>query len=471
MLKEKVEISLFFYIVIDIFVIIASFFVSFYIRALFFTEIEIRAAWNLGSYLWFLWLVIPLWIILLLFEKAYFSLERKNFRELILPTAKAVFEGLLIILTVLFFAKIFAKSRLFFVIFGLFNISFLLLIRWLISFTQGRLFHKQLFYHSVLMVGAGKNARKLSQFFETHSQWGIRVEGFVKVGDETVNVDKDRVIGSFKELSFLLRSLPIDWVIFTLPFEKRELIMEGIKTCKKLGVLASCPITDFFPSENTFFSLEVYNNIPLLSFRATTVRKWELLVKGLFDRFFSFFLCILLLPLFVAVAILIKLGSRGPVFFKQVRCGVNGRRFTFYKFRTMVEDAEKRKQEVVHLNVKKIVFKITNDPRITRIGKILRKTSIDELPQLFNVLKGDMSFVGPRPPIPEEVELYEDWQRRRLSMKPGLTCLWQVKGRAEVDFDEWMKLDLEYIDNWSVGFDIKILCRTVPAILTTKGAF
>ncbi|MCK4575145.1 sugar transferase [candidate division WOR-3 bacterium] len=218
-------------------------------------------------------------------------------------------------------------------------------------------------------------------------------------------------------------------------------------------------------------SLEVYNDIPLLNFKTTTLRKWELLVKGIFDRVFSFIMLILLFPLFFMVAVLIKLTSKGPVFFRQVRCGVNGRKFIFYKFRTMVEDAEKRKSELTHLNVKKIVFKISEDPRITKIGRFLRKTSIDELPQLYNVFKGDMSLVGPRPPVPQEVELYEDWQRRRLSMKPGLTCLWQVDGRSELDFDDWMKLDLEYIDTWTLSLDMKILLRTIPAVLSTKGAY
>ncbi|MCK4234928.1 sugar transferase [candidate division WOR-3 bacterium] len=471
MLKEKVEVTLFFYIVLDVVAIAASFFVSFYLRALFFTDAELREAWQLGSYLWFLWTVIPLWIVLLLYERAYFSLERKSLKETTIPTIKAVIEGLIIILAVLFFAKIFAKSRFFFVFFGFVNVSFLLLVRWFISFIQGRIFRNPPFYHNVLIVGTGNAADKLNQFFETHSQWGVKIEGFLSVGGEKCMVSKNNVIGSFEDISLLLRSTPIDWVIFTIPFKKKELTMKGIKICKELGILASCPVSDYFPSLDTNISLEVYNDIPLLNFKTTTLRKWELLVKGIFDRVFSFIMLILLFPLFFMVAVLIKLTSKGPVFFRQVRCGVNGRKFIFYKFRTMVEDAEKRKSELTHLNVKKIVFKISEDPRITKIGRFLRKTSIDELPQLYNVFKGDMSLVGPRPPVPQEVELYEDWQRRRLSMKPGLTCLWQVDGRSELDFDDWMKLDLEYIDTWTLSLDMKILLRTIPAVLSTKGAY
>jgi exopolysaccharide biosynthesis polyprenyl glycosylphosphotransferase len=284
-------------------------------------------------------------------------------------------------------------------------------------------------------------------------------------------VDKDRVIGSFDDLSKLLRELPIDWVIFALPVEQNELILKGIRICKELGVVASCPLSDYFPFADANLSLDVYSGIPILSFRTTSVKKWELLVKGMVDRLFSFVSIVLLSPLLVFVSLLIKLTSKGPVFFTQTRCGINGRRFVFYKFRTMVADAELKKKELEHRNPKKIVFKIADDPRVTMIGRFLRKTSIDELPQLFNVLRGDMSFVGPRPPVPDEVVKYEDWQRRRLSMKPGLTCLWQVNGRAELDFDEWMKLDLEYIDTWSLMLDLKILMKTIPAVLSTRGAY
>jgi exopolysaccharide biosynthesis polyprenyl glycosylphosphotransferase len=176
-------------------------------------------------------------------------------------------------------------------------------------------------------------------------------------------------------------------------------------------------------------------------------------------------------PVMIAVAIIIKATSRGPVFFQQVRSGRNGRRFTMLKFRSMVLDAEQRQAQLMHLNeMSGPVFKIRNDPRVTKIGGFIRKTSIDELPQLLNILWGDMSLVGPRPPLPSEVEQYKPWQRRRLSVKPGLTGLWQVSGRNNVDFDEWMALDLRYIDNWSLWLDTKILLRTLPAVLFRAGA-
>lgn len=471
MLKEKVEVSFFFAVLLDVVIVVASFFISFYLRAMLFSSAELRSVWQIKDYLWFMWTVIPLWIFLLLFERAYYSLERKSIGEVIVPTMRAVFEGLIIILAVLFIAKIFAKSRLFFVIFGGVNVVLLLLIRWIISFVQGRIFRNPPFYHNVLVVGTGKHAVGLCKFFELHEKWGVKIEGFLKGGQGEGRVEEGRIIGQFEDLSKLLRALPIDWVIFALPASQNELIMKGIEVCKELGVVASCPLSDYFPFSGTNLSLDVYGGIPLLSFRTTTVRKWELLIKGIMDRVCALIAVMVLAPLLGFAALLIKLTSKGPVFFRQKRCGINGRKFTFYKFRTMVADAEKKKKELEHKNPKKIVFKIADDPRITSVGKFLRKTSIDELPQLFNVLRGDMSFVGPRPPVPEEVVKYEDWQRRRLSMKPGLTCLWQIKGRSELDFDEWMKLDLEYIDTWSLSLDVKILLRTIPAVLSTRGAY
>jgi lipopolysaccharide/colanic/teichoic acid biosynthesis glycosyltransferase len=176
-------------------------------------------------------------------------------------------------------------------------------------------------------------------------------------------------------------------------------------------------------------------------------------------------------PLWLVAALAIRLSSRGPVLYRQERCGLHGRRFVLLKFRTMVENAEKLRGEVAHLNVMDgPVFKAPADPRVTAVGRFLRRSSLDELPQLLNVLTGDMSLVGPRPPIPQEVEKYAPWQRRRLAMKPGITCLWQISGRSQLDFSTWMELDLAYIDHWSLWLDAKILVLTVPAVFSGRGA-
>jgi lipopolysaccharide/colanic/teichoic acid biosynthesis glycosyltransferase len=196
----------------------------------------------------------------------------------------------------------------------------------------------------------------------------------------------------------------------------------------------------------------------------------RLLAKRAIDVVLAAAALVLFLPFMVLVAVLIRLTSSGPAIFRHERCGLNGRRFTFYKFRSMYDGAEGMKSSLMHLNQKSTAFKILDDPRMTRFGRFLRKFSIDEWPQLWNVLKGDMSLVGPRPAVPEEVERYQAWQRRRLRMRPGLTCLWTFAGRDKLDFDTWMKLDMQYIDNWSLALDWKIMLRSVPHVLLGIGA-
>ena len=193
-------------------------------------------------------------------------------------------------------------------------------------------------------------------------------------------------------------------------------------------------------------------------------------MKGIFDLFFSFSVIVMISPVFLMIAVAIRLEDGGSVFFKQERVGLNGSRFTILKFRTMVANAEALKVSLLGQNEQTgPVFKIRKDPRVTRIGRFLRKTSFDELPQFFNVLRGDMSVVGPRPPIPSEVEEYKLWQKRRLTVKPGITCTWQISGRNDIPFEDWVKLDLEYIDNWSLTRDTIIVLKTIKVIFSANG--
>ena len=211
-------------------------------------------------------------------------------------------------------------------------------------------------------------------------------------------------------------------------------------------------------------------NITAVKYSSVPVGKFSLLCKGLSDKIGALVGLILFLPVMIAAAMAIKIDSRGPIFFRQTRSGINGKTFKPWKFRTMEIDAEKKKAELLSRNeMSGPVFKITNDPRITKVGHYLRKYSIDEFPQFMNVLTGDMSLVGPRPPLPEEVVDFEPWQHRKLSVKPGLTCLWQAGGRNDIDFEDWMKMDLEYIDNWSLWEDTKIMARTIPTVLKGSG--
>jgi exopolysaccharide biosynthesis polyprenyl glycosylphosphotransferase len=239
--------------------------------------------------------------------------------------------------------------------------------------------------------------------------------------------------------------------------------------CDEEGVRTRVAV-DFFPHVNSTVSLDRFGATPLLTFSAVPYDEIRLLLKRAIDIVIAAAGLLVLSPFMLAIALVIRLTSPGPAIFQQVRCGLNGRRFLFYKFRSMCHNAEELKPTLAHLNTRETAFKIPRDPRLTRFGRYLRKFSIDEWPQLWNVLRGDMSLVGPRPAVPSEVDKYKCWQRRRLRMRPGLTCLWAVAGRDNVDFETWMKLDMQYIDNWSLALDWKILLRTIPRVLTGHGA-
>ena len=267
----------------------------------------------------------------------------------------------------------------------------------------------------------------------------------------------------------LLEQHVVDEIIFRVDSQKLAALEEVLLLCDEEGVRTRVAL-DFFPHVNSQVSLERVGTAQLLTFSAAPDDGFRLLLKRCFDLVVAVVALLVLWPLMLLIAVLIRMTSPGPVIFRQTRCGLNGRRFTFFKFRSMVANAEELKAELVHLNERQTVFKIADDPRLTPVGRWLRKFSLDELPQLFNVLKGEMSLVGPRPPLPDEVENYLRWQRRRLRMRPGLTCLWAVKGRDQLDFETWMRMDMEYIDSWSLSLDLTILLRSIPYVLTGHGA-
>lgn len=329
-----------------------------------------------------------------------------------------------------------------------------------------------------LIVGTGSKALEVLRGVEKNSDGGDRVIGLVHEDEAGVDFVSPRRPGdgqpyplySLGEVHRLLEEHIIDEILFAVSKQQMEKLEDLFLLCEELGVRTRV-LVDFFPHFRSEITLDRLEDLPLLTFSTTPANEYLLFVKRAFDLLLSSVLIVLLAPVFLAIALLIRMTSRGPAIFQQVRCGLAGRRFTFYKFRSMVADAEQDRQYLEHLNeMDGPVFKIKDDPRVTGIGRFLRKTSLDELPQLFNIFKGDMSFVGPRPPLPEEVLRYEKWQRRRLRMKPGLTCLWILEGRNDLSFSRWMKLDMEYIDHWSLTLDFKIMLRTIPRILTGRGA-
>jgi exopolysaccharide biosynthesis polyprenyl glycosylphosphotransferase len=270
----------------------------------------------------------------------------------------------------------------------------------------------------------------------------------------------------------MLHEHAVNGVILSARHTYFEQVEAAIRACETEGVEVWL-VADFFKAKISRTSFDDFYGWPVLVFRSAPESSWPRVIKQMMDTFGSLVLLICLSWMFALIALLIKLTSPGPVLFRQQRSGINGRPFTIYKFRTMVTNAEQLKHELDAMNeMTGPVFKVSNDPRITPIGRFLRKYSLDEFPQLFNVLRGEMSLVGPRPlPVDEVKRFYDLAHRRRLSVKPGLTCLWQIRGRSNVtDFQEWVRLDLEYIDNWSLWLDFKILCGTLPAVLSGAGA-
>lgn len=326
-------------------------------------------------------------------------------------------------------------------------------------------------YRFVLVIGANGRARRLARRIEHRPELGCKIVGFLSESGAAPREADCRVLGSIGDLKQVLESERVDELLVSLPMPDGFAdAMATIATAGELGIIVRVlPDLGGLVSERQPH-IERFDSECVLTFFDER-RPVQLCVKRAIDAGLSFAALVLLAPLMLVVALLVRLGSPGPVLFAQERVGRNQRRFRIYKFRTMVADAEQRKPLLAHLNeADGPAFKIADDPRITPIGRVLRRTSIDELPQLINVLLGEMSLVGPRPPLPEEVGRYDWPHRKRLSVKPGITCLWQISGRHHVPFDRWMKLDREYVENWSLWLDLKILVLTIPAVILAKGA-
>ena len=332
-------------------------------------------------------------------------------------------------------------------------------------------------YRYLLVVGANDRAIQVATKIDDKPELGYKIVGFVSETPEAASQWPDKphgsweLLGPLEKLRTIFTEQRVDEVIVCLPVETRfSEIAAIIQNARELGIVVR--LMPEFADGHLLRSLhieEFEDEFVVTLFREQMLL--QLFIKRLIDASLSLLVLIILCPLLLVVALIIKLTSPGPVFFVQERVGMNQRKFKLYKFRSMVADAEQRKAELIHLNERDgPAFKIENDPRITPIGRFLRRTSIDELPQLFNVLSGEMSLVGPRPPLPEEVKKYEWMFRRRLSVKPGITCIWQISGRNHVSFENWMRMDHDYIENWSIWLDLQILLKTIPAVLFSRGA-
>lgn len=356
-------------------------------------------------------------------------------------------------------------------VFAITNLVVITLILLLTFRYQKSLLNKGLNIRNIIIV-ADSNCIDFIEKVHMHKEWGYNISLIISDSDliEEVFGTRFNIVKNINSLSTILNRSVVDEVLYCRDDLNQASIRDMIYMCEEIGVIFRMQ-SSFFHMPSTRTHLTYYDDIPFLSFINTPVNKsshhWKLII----DILVSFFILIIWFPLILIIALTIKATSKGPIIFKQKRVGLRGRIFEIYKFRTMVQDAEQKKDSLIqHNEMDGPVFKIANDPRITTIGKILRKTGLDEIPQFFNVLNGDMSLVGPRPPLPSEVKEYERWQLRRLSMRPGITCIWQIApNRNKISFNEWMKLDLQYIDSWSLKLDFILLAKTVQTVLRGSG--
>ncbi|MFH0845477.1 MAG: sugar transferase [Pseudomonadota bacterium] len=328
------------------------------------------------------------------------------------------------------------------------------------------------FIKYLIIVGTNERSLKAANLFAEHPEWGVRLVGFLASSGKKLNEEFSTypVVGTIKDLQRVFEEHVVDSLLFTEEMRDTFQIKNLAYQCQLRGIEFSLNPSTFIEKFSDV-KLEDLGGFPLIEFTSVYQDPQELFFKRLIDLAGSIFLLVVFCPLFPILAYLIKKDSPGPAVYHQERVGKHGRRFIMYKFRSMIINAEKMQEDLKHLDeMNGPAFKMRDDPRITRIGKFIRTTSLDELPQLYNVLRGDMSLVGPRPPMMKEVLKYQPWQMKRLSVKPGITCLWQVTGRNEIGFDEWMSLDLQYIENWSLTLDFKILLNTIPAVVSRKGA-
>lgn len=408
------------------------------------------------------------WLYLIIFPGVPLTLEWLGFykRPLFCPralTAWILFKGCVLsvvgVILVIFLFKMYL-ARLVIIFFGFTSFVLVFLSEEILRMIYLSKFAQSQLKSRVLLIGAPQDTGKLKADLLDKSE-GLEIVGELDLNETTIG-----------DLVDMLHERAPNGVILTAKHTFFGQVEKAIQTCEREGVEVWM-MADFFQTQISRTSFDDLGGRPVLVFRSAPEVSWQGFLKQLIDLIGALFLFILSLPIFLFAAIAIKLTSPGPILFRQQRCGLNGKPFNMLKFRSMVTDAEQRQHELAKLNeMGGPVFKVSNDPRVTNIGRILRRYSIDELPQLINVLRGEMSLVGPRPLPVHEVERFDDpAHRRRLSVKPGLTCLWQVSGRNNVkDFSEWVRLDLEYIDNWSLWLDVKILLRTIPVVLVGTGA-
>jgi exopolysaccharide biosynthesis polyprenyl glycosylphosphotransferase len=470
LLKEQAKLLSRLTIVADLSLVVLSFFVAYYLRKNFLPG-EIG---KIQEYAWVLLPAIPIWYYLLEKYNLYKSIRQISFFDLIYRiTSVHLFSGVILSALILFFDRDFF-SRLLILLFVVTAFVFILVTRILLKLLLSYFRRRGLNYRNLLIVGTTKRAQDFIALVEDHTDWGLRVIGVLQIASSDLkeSVSGYKVLGRLADLVDRCKNYHVDEVVFCLAKDQVVDIESYLKDLEELGITTRM-VLDFYHVPRYKRDLSFFGgSLPILTFYTKCLDAQQLFLKRILDILGAFVGVMITLLVFPFVAMAIKIESPGRIFYSQERIGQSGRPFHIWKFRSMYADADLRKSMLTNQNeMKGAIFKIENDPRITKVGKFLRKTSLDELPQFWNVLKGDMSLVGTRPPTPDEVNQYKNWHRRRISIRPGITGLWQISGRNKIDdFDDVVKLDLQYIDSWTLGLDVRIILKTIWVVLIRQGS-
>ncbi len=461
--------------VIDALLIVASFAIAYYLRyeVQWFRQVEPAYQVPFQVYLPSIAGLTAITVLVLWIEGAYRYKRDRMFTEEFSIVMRSALIGIAATIFVVFLSSPGYYSRLIFGYTGILIVLLLSISRGIERSILVRQHRKGIGVTRILIVGAGEVARSLLRTIYARPELGYQVVGFLD--DDPVRaktpIGRFPALGTTDMLEKLALQHQLDEVAITLPWSAHSKIVNMINLCEKHKIVVRI-VPDLYQMTLSRVTVDNLNGIPLLSLREPSLRDWQILLKRVMDVLLSALVLVITSPIILLTVIAIKLDSPGPIIFSQKRMGKDDKQFNVYKFRSMCVDAEAQVATLQEQNeASGPLFKMRNDPRITRVGRVIRRLSIDELPQFWNVLKGNMSVIGPRPALPNEVEQYEPWHKRRLEVAPGITGLWQVSGRSDLTFDEMALLDIYYIENWSATLDLTILLKTIPTVILGSGAY
>ena len=468
--EQRAHLTRQFAITIDVFTVIAAFILSFQATLVILSMISFGTSTSLSDYPFLLIAIPVVWWALLNMQQAYTWQRFTSLRTEYLRVFRTTVFGSLILIAVVFIFRVRQLPRSLIALFAVVSFSMLVLEKTLLYYLIGEMRRRGRNRKQTLVVGTGALADRFLATTQNYPEWGLEVIGFLAERPDETRTERC-VLGSYDDLLSILHRRAVEEVVFALPSEQMNAAREMLALCEQEGVQVRL-ISGFFRTMIAKLHVSEIHGMPILTFSTAPAKEWQQFMKRIIDIIVSADALLVLSPIFLIIAGLIKLTSSGPVFYEWRVIGLNKIPFKGHKFRSMIRDADELKSGLLGQNeMTGPVFKMKDDPRVTPLGRVLRRFSLDELPQLWSVLKGDMSLVGPRPCLQTELPHFDSWQRRKFSVKPGLTCSWQVSGRNDIKhFDDWARMDLEYIDNWSLWLDLRVLLRTIPAVLLGSGA-